>query len=129
MTWPAAQTCYAAHVSRALNSHADSWANLALDCDLSASVWHADSCSAFLQELLNLIPGHNIGQLVANFDGASRGNPGPASCGGVLRYLRLNSDGAVLNEYVLWEGCGLLGVETSFSAEMMGAKFVLQQVL
>ena len=38
-------------------------------------------------------------------------------------------DDSVLSEYVLWEGCAVLGEGTSFFAEMTGAKFVLQQVL
>ena len=67
--------------------------------------------------------------LVGNFDGASRGNPGPSSCGGVLRFLVCDVGGDVISEHVLWEGCELLGVQTNWYAEVAGAHMLLRVVL
>ena len=64
--------------------------------------------------------------LQAYFDGASRGNPGPASGGGVLVLYCLDDDDRVADELVLWEGGRYLGVQTSYKAEVEGARLVLE---
>ena len=68
-------------------------------------------------------------RLEGYFDGACRGNPGPASSGGVLKLICFDCAGIVSSEWVLWQGCRRHGDGTNYLAEMAGAKLVLEKVL
>ena len=52
----------------------------------------------------------------------------PASCGGALRFVTLDSEDMLISEFVLWEGCRQLGHQTNHFAEMSGAHFALEAV-
>ena len=122
--WPAASAHFAHRVPRADNARAESWAIIALDESSTTQVWHREGCTAFFNSLLEGSTGEFI--VVGNFDGACRGNPGISSCGGVLRYVHVEAHGTQLSELFLWEGCKSLGWGTSYSAEVSGARFVLE---
>eukprot|EP00973_Karenia_brevis_P073642 10232436-Karenia_brevis.AAC.1 len=99
--WDSTTSHFAAHVPRADNVHADSLANMALDDGMDLCVWHTEAWQCFIWTLVD--PQFYSMALVANFDGASRGNPGAAACGGVVKLLGFDEQETVKLEIVLWE--------------------------
>eukprot|EP00973_Karenia_brevis_P004624 632842-Karenia_brevis.AAC.1 len=58
---------------------------MALEDFAGLELWHEEACTA----MVDCILGDSFASmnLFANFDGASRGNPGEAACGALLRFL------------------------------------------
>ena len=112
-------------VPRKDNSAADAAANWALDTGSFLDV-RVDETNAFLQKLGHT-PETNIG-LMCSFDGAARGNPGPASSGVCLWWGTFDSN--------CFHPCGLLiqrgvrlGTGTNNSAEAHGLATALRTAL
>ena len=115
----------AEQVPRKDNSAADAAANWALDHNSFMEV-STTQTAAFIAEL-SLTADDNLG-LLFSFDGAARGNPGPASSGVCAWWGLFDKDGFHARGPLIQKGCRL-GTGTNNLAEAPGQATALKMCL